>query len=117
MLGFSSKNSSAKSSKASVIEQRLRLIEQRLDRGTPTAATELADHVSESIGTVLSAMATRFLGRADLSAEGVGKFADAAGRFGNDAVRRLAQETRHRPLVTVAVGVGIGVLLGVSGRR
>ena len=116
MLGFS-KYSSAKSPKAGEIEQRLRSIEQRLGRSNPAAANELAEHVAGTIATALSGMATRLLGSTDLSAEGVGKIAGAAGQFGNDALRRVGQEIRHRPLVTVAVAVGVGVLVGLVGRR
>ena len=77
----------------------------------------LTTTVKKTIATALSGMATRFLGRADLSAEGVGKIAGAAGQFSNDALRRVGQEIRHRPLVTVAVAVGVGVLVGLMGRR
>jgi ElaB/YqjD/DUF883 family membrane-anchored ribosome-binding protein len=41
---------------------------------------------------------------------------DAAG-FGNDALNRLSTEVEHRPLMTLAVAVGVGILIGIAGRR
>jgi len=38
--------------------------------------------------------------------------------LGNDALRRLSNEAKHRPVVAVTVAVGVGILLGLaSGRR
>ena len=34
----------------------------------------------------------------------------------NDALRRLSNEVEHRPLVTVAVAVGVGILVGLASR-
>jgi len=38
-------------------------------------------------------------------------------RIGNDALERIATQARHRPLVTLAVAVGVGILIGIAGRR
>ena len=37
-----------------------------------------------------------------------------AAKLGNDALRRLSSEVEHRPLVTLAVAVGVGMLIGVA---
>jgi len=34
-------------------------------------------------------------------------------KFGEDALRRLSKEVEHRPLVTLAVAIGVGVLEGL----
>jgi hypothetical protein len=34
----------------------------------------------------------------------------------NDALRRLSNEVEYRPLVTVAVAVGVGILVGLASR-
>ena len=34
----------------------------------------------------------------------------------NDALRRLSNEVEHRPIVTVAVAVGVGILVGLASR-
>jgi hypothetical protein len=41
---------------------------------------------------------------------------DEAAKFGNDALRRLSNEVEHRPLVTLAVAVGVGILVGLASR-
>jgi hypothetical protein len=38
-------------------------------------------------------------------------------RVGNDALKRIATEVEHRPLVTLVVAIGVGVLIGMTGRR
>jgi hypothetical protein len=48
----------------------------------------------------------------------VGSRALKSGRkIGSDAVSRIASETRHRPLFVILVAVGVGVLIGMAGRR
>jgi ElaB/YqjD/DUF883 family membrane-anchored ribosome-binding protein len=37
-------------------------------------------------------------------------------KLGNDALRRLSNEVEHRPLVTLGVAVGVGILLGLASR-
>jgi hypothetical protein len=32
-------------------------------------------------------------------------------------LRRIASEVEHHPLVTLAVAIGIGILIGIAGRR
>jgi hypothetical protein len=123
MLGFSS-YSSAKSAKADEIEQRLRSIEKRLGAGISARTTVVSDHVGEAIASALSAVASRLLG-GDNSAN-IGdassikearKIAGEAAQLGNDAMRRVAREIKHRPLVTLAIAIGVGVLMGLVGRR
>ena len=45
------------------------------------------------------------------------KFGNEAAKLGNDAMRRLANEVEHRPLVTLAVAIGVGVLIGLASQR
>ena len=39
------------------------------------------------------------------------------GRMGNDALHRITTEVEHRPLATLAVAIGVGILIGIAGRR
>jgi hypothetical protein len=56
----------------------------------------------------------------DASDEAV-QFGNEAVKFGakvgNDALRRLASEVVHRPLLTLAVAVGGGILIGIAKHR
>jgi ElaB/YqjD/DUF883 family membrane-anchored ribosome-binding protein len=47
------------------------------------------------------------------------RFGNEAARFGakvgNDALERVASEVEHRPLITLAVAIGVGILIGMAG--
>jgi len=63
-------------------------------------------------------MADRVRGRSRHLGAEVSQFGDDALRFGNDAVRKLTREAEQRPLVTLAVAVGVGALIvGLLVRR
>ena len=94
------------------IERRLRLLEQQLERvgGRTSASTaEVAERAGAAIAPVLSSIADRFRG-------GTHSMSDEAAKLGNDALRRLSNEVEHRPLVTLAVAVGVGILVGLASR-
>jgi ElaB/YqjD/DUF883 family membrane-anchored ribosome-binding protein len=84
------------------IERRLRSLEQQLERvGGRTSGAGAA------IAPVLSSIADRFRG-------GAHSMSDEAAKLGNDALRRLSNEVEHRPLVTLAVAIGVGILVGLA---
>jgi ElaB/YqjD/DUF883 family membrane-anchored ribosome-binding protein len=94
------------------IERRLRSLEQQLERvGDRTFAStaEVVERVGAAIAPVLSSIANRFPG-------GTHSMSDEAAKLGNDALRRLSNEVEHRPLVTLAVAVGVGILVGLASR-
>ena len=94
------------------IERRLRLLEQQLERvgGRTSASTaEVAERAAAAIVPVLSSIASRFRG-------GTHSMSDEAAKLGNNALRRLSNEVEHRPLVTLAVAVGVGILVGLASR-
>ena len=45
------------------------------------------------------------------------KIGSEAAKLGNNALRRLSKEVEHRPLVTLAVAVGVGILVGLVSHR
>jgi len=94
------------------IERRLRSLEQQLERvGDRTSAStaEVVERVGAAIAPVLSSTAGRFRG-------GAHSMSDEAAKLGNDALRRLSNEVEHRPLITLAVAVGVGILVGLASR-
>jgi len=94
------------------IDQRLRALERRLE-GT-ARATQAADHVGDTIASALSGVAERLRGPANSMREEVAKIGGDAAKLGDRALRRLADEVEHRPLITLAVAVGVGVLVGLA---
>jgi hypothetical protein len=112
----------------SVIEGRLRAIESDLARYGRKAGRRASSGMAaagEQIGDALSPILSEI---ADRLRDG-GRYAgDEAARFGNEAVKlgarmgdqaltRVSQEVERRPLITLAVAIGIGVLIGMAGRR
>jgi ElaB/YqjD/DUF883 family membrane-anchored ribosome-binding protein len=92
------------------IERRLRSLEQQLERvGTSTSTAEVGERVGAAIAPVLSSIADRFRG-------GAHSMSDDAAKLGNDALRRLSNAVERRPLVTLAVAVGVGILVGLASR-
>jgi ElaB/YqjD/DUF883 family membrane-anchored ribosome-binding protein len=93
------------------IERRLRSLEQQLERvGDRTSAStaEVVERVGAAIAPMLSSIADRFRGGVSMG--------DEAAKLGNDALRRLSNEVEHRPLITLAVAVGVGILVGLASR-
>ena len=78
---------------------------------------ETADHVGETVAVVLSSIADRFRGGANSMGDEAAKIGSEAAKLGNDALRRLSKEVEHRPLVTFAVAVGVGILVGLVSHR
>jgi ElaB/YqjD/DUF883 family membrane-anchored ribosome-binding protein len=102
------------------IERRLRSIEQRLERAggrASASAVQTADHVGETIASALSSIADRFRRGANSMSDEAAKIGSGTAKLGNDALRRLSKEVEHRPLVTLAVAVSVGILVGLAIRR
>ena len=99
------------------IERRLQTLEKRLNEIGARASTNSRDIVgdlSEVIASALSTWADRFR-------QGAGTVGDQSAALGKDAARlgtmamdRIGDETRQRPLVAVAVALGVGVLVGMA---
>jgi ElaB/YqjD/DUF883 family membrane-anchored ribosome-binding protein len=94
------------------IERRLRSLEQQLERvgdRTSGSTAEIAERVEAAIAPVLSSIADQFRG-------GAHSMGNEAAKLGNDVLRRLSNEIENRPLVTLAVAVGVGILVGLASR-
>ena len=119
-------------SSAAAIERHLRAIESELAQigqyagrqaadGAPAVASNIGDQISTAIVGVLNDIADRYRsGRRFAGDEAVrlGNEAVRAGtRVGNDALNRLAVNVERRPLAALAVAIGVGVLIGMAGRR
>lgn len=99
------------------IDRRLRSLERQLERvgGRSAAnAAQTADRVGETIVSALQSMADRLQGGANSARDEVTKIGSEAAKLGNHALRRLSNEVEHRPLVTLAVAVGVGILVGLA---
>src|SRR5215210_872659 len=93
----------------------LHRLEQRLDGLSRTVhASRVApanmDRVSDTVAGVLNDMADKFRERANTASRDVAQLSDDALEFGNDALRKLTREVEHRPLMMLAIAVGVGAL-------
>ena len=67
----------------------------------------------KTVAAVLSSIADRFRGGANSLGDEAAKIGSEAAKLGNDALHRLSKEVEHRTLVTLAVAVGVGILVGI----
>jgi len=111
----------------SAIAGHLRAIEKELGGmgksagGRASAAASVAgNRIADAIGPILSEMVDRFRRGESSALEEAASFGNHAvkrsAKLGKDALQRIADETKHRPLVTLAVAVGVGVLIGLASR-
>jgi ElaB/YqjD/DUF883 family membrane-anchored ribosome-binding protein len=114
--------SSAFATNVSAIEDRLRSLENELERigrtaGRRTSAgmSTAGDHVGDAIASAVTEIVDRFRSGRRLAGDEAARFGSEAAKVGNDALRRMASEIEHRPLVTLAVAVGVGLLIGMAG--
>src|SRR5262249_47264183 len=95
-------------------------LERQLERvGSHSAASaaQAAEGVGETIASALNGMAERLRGGANSMRDEAAKIGSEAAKLGNDALRRLSNEGEHRPLVTLAVAVGVGLFVGLASQR
>jgi ElaB/YqjD/DUF883 family membrane-anchored ribosome-binding protein len=102
------------------IERRLRSLERQLERAGSRGSAKAAqayDHVGDTVASVLSSLVEQFRGGASSMGGEAAKFGNEAAKLGNDALRRLSKEVEHRPLVTLGVALGVGLLVGLVAMR
>ena len=115
------------------VERRMQRLENQIERlggvASRTAASGMAsavqatDRVSDAIVSALGDVIDRFRGGARSVGE-ASRFGQDAARFGHEAtklggvaLRRVSTEVEQRPLMMIAVAVGVGLLIGWAGRR
>jgi ElaB/YqjD/DUF883 family membrane-anchored ribosome-binding protein len=99
------------------IARRVASLEQRLKRIGKREPVAEQDSLGEAVAAALSGIAERFRGSASSIGDGTTNLSNEAVKLGNDAWRRVAKEVEHRPLVTLAVAVGVGILVGLASHR
>jgi ElaB/YqjD/DUF883 family membrane-anchored ribosome-binding protein len=99
------------------IARRVASLEERLKRAGKREPVVEQDSVGEAVAAALSGIAERFRGGASSIGEETTNLGNEAIKLGSDAWRRVAKEVEHRPLVTLAVAVGVGILVGLTSHR
>jgi ElaB/YqjD/DUF883 family membrane-anchored ribosome-binding protein len=103
------------------IQRELGDIGQSTSRRTSAGIAAVGDQIADAISPILSDIVDRFQRGRRAAADGAANLGDEAvkigTRLGNDAVARLADQTKQRPLLTLAVAIGVGILIGAASRR
>jgi hypothetical protein len=94
------------------LETRLRRLNTKAQTEDPGASGDIRQFVTEALASIAAGL------REGEGADGAtpSVTGDAA-RIGGDAIKKIWNELEQRPLVTLAVAVGLGYLVGLIGRR
>ena len=98
------------------IERRLHALEKRLNEIGARASTSSRDIVgdlSDVIASAVSGWADRFRHGASTVGDQSAALGKDAARIGTMAIDRIEEESRQRPLVALAVALGVGILIGM----
>lgn len=113
--------SSAFGASVTAIQKHLGAVEKEFEkmgriaggRGSAAAAAA-SDQIGDSISSILGAMLDRFRRGRQVAGEQASRALDLGGKYGGDALQRVTNELEDRPLITLGVAVGIGVLIGAA---
>jgi len=100
------------------VEKELEKIGRMAGRQTSAAAASASDQIGDAISSILSDMVDRFREGGKLAGDQAGRFGnqalDLGAKYGSDALERVADQAEERPLLTVGVALGIGILIGAA---
>lgn len=110
----------------SALEGRLHELEDQIEKlgrsaGRRASANVSAagDHIGDAIAAAVTEIVERFRSGRRVAGDEAVRFGNEAARFGakvgNDALQRVASEVEHRPLATLAIAIGVGILIGIAG--
>jgi ElaB/YqjD/DUF883 family membrane-anchored ribosome-binding protein len=108
------------SSEIGDIERRLQALQRGVEKlGTRASSNyrDSADGLSEAIASALSSWADRFRKGASSLSDQSAAFGKDAARYGTAALNQISDETEQRPLIAVAVALGVGILIGFAMHR
>jgi hypothetical protein len=103
------------------IEKELGAVGKSAGRRASSGLASAGEQISEAIGPILSDVAERFRRGQRVAVDEAASFGTDAvrlgARAGTDALDRIATQAKQRPLFTLAVAIGIGILIGAVTRR
>jgi len=100
------------------VEKELEKIGRMAGRQTSAAAATASDQIGDALSTILSEMVDRFRKGGQAAGDQAGRLGnqalDLGSKYGADALQRVASEAEERPLLTIGVALGIGILIGAA---
>jgi ElaB/YqjD/DUF883 family membrane-anchored ribosome-binding protein len=113
----SSRYTRAISSEVGDIERRLRTLQNGLEklRARSTAnARDTADSLGDALSSGLLGWSERFRQGASTLGDQSAALGKDAARYGAAALSQISKETEQRPLIAIAVALGVGILIGMA---
>lgn len=103
------------------IQNELRAFGSRSGRRASVEAAAAGDRIADTIGPILNDIADRFRKGQQVAFDQASVFGNqavkAGAKAGGDAVDHIAGQTKQRPLMMLAVAIGVGILIGAAARR
>jgi ElaB/YqjD/DUF883 family membrane-anchored ribosome-binding protein len=105
------------------IQKHLGAVETELEKigriaGRQTSDAAASDQIGDAISTILNEMVDRFRKGGQAAGDQAGRLSnqalDLGAKYGSDALTRVASQAEERPLLTVGVALGIGILIGAA---
>jgi hypothetical protein len=103
------------------IEQELGGIGKNAGRRAAAGASAAGNQIADAIGPILNEIVDRFRRGQRVAVDEAADFGSEAvkigAKLGGDAFNRISREAKYRPLLTIAIAIGAGVLIGLASRR
>jgi ElaB/YqjD/DUF883 family membrane-anchored ribosome-binding protein len=103
------------------IEKELRSVGKSSGRRASVEAAAAGDHIAEIIGPILADIAERFRQGQQTALDHASTLGNRAVKIGSkvgaDAAETISDQAKQRPLVMLAVALGVGILIGAAVRR
>ena len=100
------------------VEKELETLGRIAGRRTSVAASAASDQIGDAVSTIMSDMMDRFRQGGQAASDRAASLGSRAlslgGRYGTNALKRVSSEVEDRPLITVGVALGIGILIGAA---
>ncbi|HUD86031.1 MAG TPA: hypothetical protein VMR17_06230 [Xanthobacteraceae bacterium] len=103
------------------IERELGKIGRSAGRSASANVVAAGSEIADALGPILADLGARFRRGQRWTVDEAASMGNEAvkigTRVGSDALDRIADQAKRRPLVTLAVAIGVGILIGFAGRR
>ena len=103
------------------IEKELRAFGKSSGRRASAEAAAASDRIAETIGPILNDIVERFRQGQHTAFDQAsvlgGQAVKIGGKVGADALETISDQAKRRPLVMLAVAIGVGILIGAAARR
>jgi ElaB/YqjD/DUF883 family membrane-anchored ribosome-binding protein len=103
------------------IEKELGSLGKSAGRRASSSVSTAGNQIVEAIWPILNEVGDSFRRGQRVAVDEAASFGNEAvkrgARMGSDALGQIADQARRRPLITLAVAIGVGVLIGAVARR